>query len=420
VTREKEDAFDALLESDLLPEVRRPTMGRTLPFVKARISVDEVYRLAQAAESPSELVLQAARAGPDELAAALRSLDGQGYRGFALLYAAQKADKLVAEDPNKALALARLIFEEAETLPLSNRKERITTPAPREAVQAEAALLESQALLQKGEADSARKVIGPARRLFRESGDLGFGVALCDYYEGAAASFQRDYTFAETLLKRALAVFTEFGQDSLIGRASAALGTVFVNKGDFERSLPHFALSLDTLDAETEPQRIAMALNNRATALLRLTRFDEARASFARALNLARRHNYASHVFFIRIGLAELDFCRGQYQRALRSFGQILRESNPIASERLLVFARLYAAECLARLGNYGSMRHEIEFLRENRQKDPFGPSPALGELFMCLDQGMVDAELIAHVRAYMQDEENGAKEAYRPLRLVG
>ncbi|MGZ6971999.1 MAG: hypothetical protein ACXVID_10070, partial [Thermoanaerobaculia bacterium] len=145
MTRENEDAFDALLESDPLPELRRPAMGRTLQFVKTRISVDDVYRLAQAAEGPSELVVHAARAGADELAAALRSLDGQGYRGFALLYAAQKADKLVAEDPNKALALARLIFEEAETLPLSNRKERITTPAPREAVQAEAALLESQA-----------------------------------------------------------------------------------------------------------------------------------------------------------------------------------------------------------------------------------------------------------------------------------
>ncbi|HEX7404238.1 MAG TPA: hypothetical protein VF287_09490, partial [Usitatibacter sp.] len=174
MTRENEDAFDALLESDLLPELRRPAMGRTLPFVKTRISVDDVYRLAQAAEGPSELILQAARAGPDELAAALRSLDGQGYRGFALLYAAQKADKLVAEDPNKALAVARLIFEEAATLPLSNPKERIATPAPRQAVQAEAALLESHALLQIGEADSALAAIGPAREFFRQSGDLGF------------------------------------------------------------------------------------------------------------------------------------------------------------------------------------------------------------------------------------------------------
>jgi tetratricopeptide (TPR) repeat protein len=422
VTREKEDAFDALLESDLLPEVRRPTMGRTLPFVKARISVDEVYRLAQAAESPSELVLLAARAGPDELAAALRSLDGQGYRGFALLYAAQKADKLVAEDPNKALALAKLIFEEAETLPLSNPKERITTPAPRQAVQAEAALLESQALLQKGEADSARKVIGPARRLFRESGDLGFGVALCDYHEGTAATFEKDYPGAQRLLKRSLAVFAEFGQEHLAARAHAGLGTLFVQEGQFERALECFDASLRAFESESDTgsQRTTMLLNNRATALMRLGRFDEARATFAKALNFGRRHNHASHLFFIRTGLAELDFRRGEYRRALRAFTGIIREASPLASKAELVFSRLYAAECQARIGSYGPMAAEIEALRRERREHSFAPSPALGELFMSLDQGTIDADLIAHVREYLQDEESGVKRAYRPLRLVG
>ncbi len=239
--------FDAILEAEDVPELPPQAMGRTLPFVRAnaRASVEDIYRLSQAAEEPADLVLQAARTGADELAAAMRALDGKPYRGFALLYAAQKADKLVAEDPNKALALARLLCEEAATLQPVNPKERISTPAPRQAVQAEAALLESQALLQKGEAKAAREAVRPARGFFRESGDLGFGSALCDYYEGAAASFERTMAVAETLLKRALAVFAEFGQDHLIGRAEAALGTLLGKKGDFERSLPHFDRALE-------------------------------------------------------------------------------------------------------------------------------------------------------------------------------
>ena len=108
----------------------------------------------------------------------------------------RRRDKLVAEDPNKALTLARLLSEEAATLQPANSKERISTPAPRQAVQAEAALLESQALLQKGEANGAREAVSRLDDFFRESGDLGFGAALCDYYEGAAASFERDYAFA--------------------------------------------------------------------------------------------------------------------------------------------------------------------------------------------------------------------------------
>jgi tetratricopeptide (TPR) repeat protein len=418
----EEHAFDAILESEVVPELPRQAMGRTLPFVRpnARVSVEDIYRLSQAAEKPAELILQAARAGADELAAALRSLDGKPYRGFALLYAAQKADKLVAEDPNKALTLARLLCEEAATLQAANSKERISTPAPRQAVQAEAALLESQALLQKGEAKSAREAIRPARDLFRESGDLGFGAALCDYYEGAAIGFEKDYAAAERLLRRALAIFAEFGQDHLVGRAGAALGSMLLQKGDFVRALPHFDRALEVLDPTVEPQRVTMALNNKATTLMRAERFDEARATFAKALNLARRHGLGSHAYFVRTGLAELDFRRGEYRRALRAFTEIVHEASPLASKAELLFSRLYAAECQARIGSYGPMAIEIEVLRRERQEHPFAPSPALGELFMSLDQGTIDADLIAHVREYLQDEENGVTRAYRALRLVG
>ena len=418
----KDEVFDAILESDVVPELPREAMGKTLPFVRAnaRDSVEEIYRLSQDAEKPAEFILKAARAGPDELVAAVRSLDGKPYRGFALLYAAQKADQLVAEDPNKALTLARLLSEEAATLQAANSKERISTPAPRQAVQAEAALLESQALLQKGEANAAREAVRPARDLFRESGDLGFGAALCDYYEGAAIGFARDYPAAERLLRCALATFAEFGQEYLLGRAEAALASMLLQKGDFARALSHFDRALQVLDPAVEPQRVAMALNNKATALARVERFDEARSIFAKALNLARRHGLASHAYYVRAGLAELDFRRGEYRRALRAFTEIVREASPLASKAELLFSRLYAAECQARVGGYSSMAVEIETLRRERQGHPFAPSPALGELFMSLDQGTIDADLIAHVREYLQDEENGVKRQYRPLRLVG
>lgn len=421
-TVKKDEVFDTILEADVVPELPREAMGKTLPFVRAnaRASVEEIYQLSQDAEKPAEFILKAARAGTDELAAALRSLDGKPYRGFALLYAAQKADKLVAEDPNKALTLARLLSEEAATLQAANRKERISTPAPREAVLAEAALLNSQAFIQLGECVSAREAVRPARMLFVEAGDLGFGDALCDYYEGQAASFARDYSAAESLLKRALGVFSEFGQSQLIGRGEAALGTMLVQRGDPLLALECFDRALGFLDPETDSRPLTMVLSNRAHTLTCLGRFDEARATYARALNLARRHGYKSSVFFVRAGLADLDFRRGQYERALRAFADLSREAVDIGAPSQALFARLYVAECSARLGNYDSMAAEIESLRLERQGTRFSPSPALGELFVCLDQGTIDADLIAHVREYLQDEENGVKRAYQPLRLVG
>jgi tetratricopeptide (TPR) repeat protein len=223
-------------------------------------------------------------------------------------------------------------------------------------------------------------------------------------------------------LRRSLAVFAEFGQEHLVGRANAGLGSLFVHKGQFELALEYFDASLRAFESESDSgsQRTTMLLNNRATALMRLGRFDEARATFAKALNFGRRHNHASHLFFIRTGLAELDFRRGEYHRALRAFSEIIREASPLASKAELLFSRLYTAECQARIGSYGPMAIEIEALRRERREHAFAPSPALGELFMSLDQGTIDADLIAHVREYLQEAESGVKRAYRPLRLVG
>ena len=223
-------------------------------------------------------------------------------------------------------------------------------------------------------------------------------------------------------MERSLAVFSEFGQEYLAARARAGLGTLFVNRGQFERALECFDASLRAFEFESDAgsQRTTMVLNNRATALMRLGRFDEARATFAKALSYGRRHNHASHLFFIRTGLAELDFRRGEYRRALRAFTGIIREASPLASKAELLFSRLYTAECHARLGSFGPMAIEIEALRRERQEHPFAPSPALRELFMSVDQGTIDADLIAHVREYLQDVENGVRRTYCPLRRAG
>jgi tetratricopeptide (TPR) repeat protein len=370
------------------------------------------------ADEAAERILRAVRAAGDgELAAALHSLDGKPYRGFALLYAAQKADKLVAEDPNKALALSKRIFEEAASLPLSNAKECKATPAPRQAVRAEATLLKVYALLQSTEPFLAREAIAAARELFRESADLGIGAAFCDYYEGQSASRSHEYASAERLLRRALAVFSEFGQDQLRARAEVALGTVLLHRGQNVRALRYLNRAADCFDSEQDARFLVPTLNNRAQCLMRLGRFDEARAALAKSMSLCRRFGYRSHLLFVRNGLAELDVHRGQYKRALRAFGDIVKEvTSPID----VAFARLYIAECHARLGSFGPMAAEIEALRRKRRANPFAPSPALGELFVCLDQGMIDADLIAHVRGYLQDVENGVRRAYRPLRRAG
>jgi tetratricopeptide (TPR) repeat protein len=416
----RDEIFDALVDSDIAPEAPRPEFGRTLPFAKASAPLEEMYRLSQDAEQPAELILRSARTGADELAAAMRALDGKPARAFALLYAAQKGGPLVGVDPKAALGLARAIRAEAATLPESDLDARAATPAPRQAVQAEAYLLESQALLLMGDTRGSRDAVAAARPLFAESGDLGFGGALCDYYEGEAASFGRDYTGAEQLIQSASRTFEEFGQDHFLAKAEAAIGTVLENRGDHAAAISCFDRAIARFDAERDARALTMTLNNRANSLARLDRFDEARASYAKALNIALRHDYTSHLRYIRAGLAELDFLRGQFSRALRAFREIAAESATNGSPADVLFARLYVAECLGRTGRHAAMEAEIEALRHDRKQTAFSPSPALGELFVCLDQGTIDADLVAHVREYLEAAENGVERTYQPLRLVG
>lgn len=416
----RDEIYEALVDSDIAPALPRPEYGRTLPFVKARVPLEDIYQLSLDAEKPAELVLSAARSGADELAAAMRALDGKPYRGFALLYAAQKGTPLVGVDPRKALELAKAIQAEAATLAEGNPESRATSPAPRQAVAAEATLLEAQALLQAGEVAEARSRISDARKLFAEAGDLGFGAALCDFQEGEAANFGREYGEAEAFIKRALQTFEEFGQDHLLAKSEAVLGTILSNRGDHAAALPFFDRAIAHYDPERDVLALTMTLNNRANSLALLGRFDEARAVYAKALNVALRNNFSSPLRYIRTGLAELDFLRGQYARALRAFREISAESASNGSPTDVLFARLYVAECLGRTGQIDAMAAEVEALRRDRKQTAFSPSPALGELFVCLDQGMIDADLVAHVREYMQDEESGVERAYQPLRLVG
>ncbi len=412
-----EVAFNAILEGDNLPAI--PEFGRTLPFLKPVPQLEEIYRLAQNADPLAEGLLAAARESDEALDTSLRALYGNPSRGFALLYACQKANALIPQDPLRALELARSVYEEAKTLMDANTEARLTTPAPRETVQAEAKLLESQAQNMLACSIEARLAANEARELFRAGGDVGFGLALADYYEGSAASFSNDYVAGERLLKKALKVFAEFGQDNLMGRAEAALATLYFKRGDEARALPYFDHAIELFDPVEDVRFLTASLINRSTALSRLGRLDEARASYARALHLARKLRSEAHIVAIRSGLAQIDMHRGEYVRALRAFQELSRDEKAAGWPQQAFFSDLFAAECLGRLGRDAEMAEIVLTLRSERKHNPFAPSPAMEELFACLEKGILDADLVAHVRSFLQDEANGVQKSYRPLRLA-
>jgi tetratricopeptide (TPR) repeat protein len=364
-------------------------------------------------------IVSAARESDDRLRRSLQSLNGHLAKGFALLYACQKGSALVGEAPHRALALTRLLFQEERALSGATLEKRMATPAIRQVVQGEAKLLESQAQVQLGYAQESRDAAIAAREFFSEACDTGFGLALSDYYEGSAASFAKDYAGAERLLKKALKIFAEFGQDHLMARAEAALGTLFLHRGDNERALPYFDQAVAGFDSVADERPLMMTLNNRATTLSRLERYDEARATYARALNMALKSKMKAFVQVIRDGLAEMDFRRGRYERALAAFSDLWKEAVRAGFDNEAVLAHLYVAECLGRLGREADMADSIRTLREAQKPNPFAPSPAIEELFACNDQGAIDADLVRNVREHLEREQSGERTPVRLLRVV-
>jgi tetratricopeptide (TPR) repeat protein len=376
--------------------------------------------LLRGASVLGERLAAAARESDEKLEVVLADLHGHRAYGFALLYACQKGSALVAQDPLRALGLARRVFGEAKLLIGASTDEPRATLALRTTVQAEAKLLESQAQVQLGYALESRMAAVEARELFRAVADVGFGMALADYYEGQAAGFARDYVAGERLLKKALKVFAELGQDSQVGRAWAALGTLIMQQGDDSRALLFFEHALEDLESDHDGKQLASTLNNRALTLIRLRRFDEARVSSARALILARRLGAHATIQNIRNALAELEFQRRRYDRALIAFSELARVARTAGWEMEQLFAELYVAECLGRLSRCQEMAEVITRIRVALRTSRFAPSPAIEELFACLDKGMLDADVVANVRSYLEQEATGIQRDRRDLRIVG
>jgi tetratricopeptide (TPR) repeat protein len=395
---------------------RKPSKGKktAAPFSAA----DAI--LLRGASVLGENLVASARKGDEELEISLSELQTIPYRAFVFLYACQKGNALVVQDPLRALKLGRSFLEEEESLRDAKSGGALAAAVLGETVMAEGELLKSASLVQLGYARESRRAAVDARELFLAGGDVRLGMALAEYYEGQAAGFERDYVAGEQLLKKALKIFADLGQDHFMGRAEAAIGTLLKQRGEEVRALPYLERGIEMLDPAEDSRPLSSTLNNLGGAVARLGRFDEAEVYFARALAAARRLNSEAHCHVIRNALAELELQRGRYGRALRAFLQLAGVARAAGWKMEQLFAELYVAECLGRLGREEEMAEAITVLRTEHRANPFTPSPAMGELFACLDQGILDSNLVAHVRAYLEDEAKGIRRPYLRLDVVG
>jgi tetratricopeptide (TPR) repeat protein len=420
--RDAKDEFDAFFTE--LPRDDAPAEEREeflLRFQKRGRPADRLGRLAyDGRQVANHIVAAAVERGLEKAKERLRKLEGDPCRGYAYVYACQLAMPKAASDPAMYVDFARAVSGATRSLPYLEDKGP-AQPVCREQVLGEAGLLESNALNYLGRPAEARTAAQNARISFVRGGEDSFALALADYFEGSAASFDSDSKDAWKLLRRAHSEFLLYGQENWQGRAEAAIGALLSNRGRALPALSFFESALHNLHPEKDGAAYASTLINRGYALVRLSRFDAAKANYAKALMMARRLDMKVYLFSIRYGLAAIELQKGRALRALNAFQRLASDAASTGSTDHVLSAELRIAECFGRIGREEEMVERVEKLRaldmEAARSLEF--DPALRELFASVDDRSVSHELLAHVARFAEARDRGARVAYRPFRLV-
>ncbi len=418
--REMKEEFDAFF--DELPQDDAPTDEREeflLKFKTNKRPTDRLGRLAHdGRQIAAEIVKVASEEGLERAKEVLARIESDPSRGYAYLYACQLAMPKTSGDPASYVAFARAVADATRSLPYLKEKGP-AQPVCREQVLGEAGLLESNALNFLGKPSEARIAAQGARLNFVEAGEDSFALALADYFEGSAASFEYDERGAWKLLRRALSEFQLYGQESWMGRTEAAIGTLLVHQGKTAAALTFLDRALTNLHPELDGASYTQLLVNRGYALVRLSRLDAAKSTYAKALSMARRLDMTVSILMIRTGLASIDLASGKLARALMLFERIGQEARSLDLSVDVLCAELRIAECLGRMGREQDMLDRVERLSMSPEAESLRHDQALRELFESVENRTVNHEFLAHIARFVEGRDRGARAAYRPFKLV-
>jgi tetratricopeptide (TPR) repeat protein len=325
---------------------------------------------------------------------------------FALLYALQEAGRRIAEGPVAALrfaeeALAYLRREPFRREDSESEAERIV---PRLFLRGQAHLLAGQACNWTLEFERAQSHLELAYRSFARGGGDEVSLASVEQVESQRRSFIGRGREALTLARRAAATFEELGLQDQAARAKAAQGVALAGLNRHQEAVESYRAALLVFERYGLWSNYVGVLNNIATCLTKLGRFDDARREYARALRRLSRERDRSFVAYIRHGLADVLFAAGLYREAaisLAQAGRLYRESGLPASS---LIAALFEVESWARLGDLGRARHRLDlFLEAVDQHRALDPSVSR-EIEEALSGSRPDLERVAELRRQTEE----------------
>lgn len=363
--------------------------------------LESLWRLRREARAEGAAISDLAA---EDVGAALAALDGlpEVLRGPAAVAACRSGAALVHRKPEIALAFARAISERAAELPDEAALPASDAPAEwtsAEEVRCEAALLESQALLEMGRAEEAYALASYASEATTAMPIPGLYEGRAAYFAGSALSFLGRPVEAFRRLRLARALFRVLGDRNWEGKALSALALLLSMRGKCRWAVRLFDRALTRLDGVESPSAFAVALLYKADAQARLKEFDAAAVNYQTSLVIVEQNDLTVPRVVIHLGLGELDYLQGKYSEATDRFRFAVSAARALGLYQITESALLYLAECLQRVGRLDSAREALASFRNSRLTRGAPREPALSELDELERRGDVAAAVIRRIR---------------------
>jgi tetratricopeptide (TPR) repeat protein len=192
--------------------------------------------------------------------------------------------------------------------------------------------------------------------------------------------------------------------DDYAARATVTEGVAHCALADHEKAVDAYRSALPAFERHALWSNYVGALNNAASCLTQIGRFEEARREYARALRRLSHDEHRYWLGYVRIGFAEALFAAGRFDEAARAAGQaggVFGESGLRAHQ---LIALLLEVESWARAGDLDRARARLDGFRSEVERDHALDPAVQRELVAALSGSNPDYENISSLRRRVGD----------------
>lgn len=294
-----------------------------------------------------------------------------------------------------------------------------TIPELRVAFRGRTFLYQAHALLQMGRYDDALAALDDAEREY-EGSPFSTNELAQTWYERAAIRFKRgELDEAARLIKRAINVFTVMGDTRRVAKARIIQGCILYERGNIAAAREQWLLVVEPLRLAEDLEAVAAISLNIGSAETLLGQVASAKVWLNRALAEFKKQANIGEIIRTQWSMAKLRLLHEDYEAGLRVLRMVHEQFISVSMPAEAGFVALDLVEQLVESSETND--DVIALCRSaitafERAGATLKMLEALGYLREAIARRKADAELVRHVRKYLERVGSGRDEIFAPL----